>query len=162
MRKLYEIQEDIEKLIELDAERFVDGETGEIVNREVWDSLQIEWSQKIEGVACGYKNEMAIVTALKNEVDELNERIKRHSKKAEGYKSFLNVVLEGKKFESSKCAIKPTKSKVCEWDGNTEGLDAYMVAQPPKFDKATARKDLIAGKSVPHCTLVEKTSVSIK
>lgn len=162
MRKLYEIEADLENLIELDADRFVDGETGEIVNREVWDSLQMEWSQKVEGVALGYKNEMAIVDAMKKEVDELTKRINRHKKKAEGYQSFLNAVLEGKKFESSRCYIRPTKSKALEWDGNTEGLEEYLIPQEPRFDKATARKDLIAGKKIPHCTLVEKTSVSIK
>ena len=162
MRKLYEINADIEKLIEIDADRFVDGETGEIVNREVWDALQMEWAEKVEGVACGYKNEVAIVTALKNEVAELTERIKRHSKKADGYKSFLQAVLDGKKFETAKVAIKQTKSKAVEWDGNFEGLDAYMVAQPAKFDKALARRDLLAGKELPHCTLVERQSITIK
>ena len=162
MRKLYEIEADLENLIELDADRFVDGETGEIVNREVWDSLQMEWSQKVEGVALGYKNEMAIVDAMKKEVDELTKRINRHKKKAEGYKSFINAVLEGKKFESSRCYIRPTKSKSLEWDGNPEGLEEYLIAQPPKFDQATARKDLMAGKQIPHCKLIEKTSVSIK
>jgi len=162
MRKLYEIEADLEKLIEVDAERFVDGETGEIVNREVWDSLQLEWSQKVEGVALGYKNAMAMAEAIKKEVDEQTARMKRYQKKAEGYKSFLNVVLEGRKFETSRCAIRQTKSKSVEWDGNMDGLDAYLVPQAPKFDKASARKDLMAGKEVPHCTLVEKTSISIK
>ena len=160
MRKLYEIEADLENLIELDADRFVDGETGEIVNREAWDSLQLEWAAKVEGL--GYKNAMAMAEAIKKEVDEQTARMNHYKKKAEGYKAFLQMVLDGKKFETSRCVVKQTKSKSVEWDGNTEGLDSYMIPQFPKFDKASARKDMMAGKRLPHCTLVEKTSITIK
>lgn len=162
MRKLYEIEEDIANLIELDADRYVDGMTGEIVSKEDFDALQMEWSAKVEGIALGYKNESAEAEAIKAEIEKLTERMNRHKKKAEGYKSFLNMVLAGKKFETAKCIVKPTKSKSVEWNGKTEGLEDYMIPQEPKFDKAQARKDLLAGVEVPHCTLVEKTGVSIK
>ena len=162
MRKLYEIQDDLARIIEIGADRFVDGETGEIISKEDFDALQMEWQDKIEGVALGYKNEDAEAKAIKEEIDKLTERMKRHQKKAEGYKNFLAMVLDGKKFETAKALVKPTKSKVCEWDGSFEGLEKYAIPQEPKFDKAQARKDLLAGVEVPHCTLVEKTGVSIK
>ena len=162
MRKLYEIEQDIANLIEVGADRFVDGETGEIISKEDFDALQMEWSAKVEGIALGYKNEDAEAKAIKEEIDKLTERMNRHKRKAEGYKNFLAMVLEGKKFETAKALVKPTKSKVCEWDGSFEGLEKYAIPQEPKFDKAQARKDLLAGVEVPHCTLVEKTSVSIK
>lgn len=88
MRKLYEIEADLANLIELDADRFCDGETGEIVSREAFDALQMEWSKKIEGVCLGYKNEKAEADAIKAEIDKLTERKKRHEKRAEGYKNF--------------------------------------------------------------------------
>ena len=162
MRKLYEIEQDIANLIEVGADRFVDGETGEIISKEDFDALQMEWSAKVEGIALGYKNEDAEAKAIKEEIDKLTERMNRHKRKAEGYKNFLAMVLEGKKFETAKALVKPTKSKVCEWDGNTEGMEKYLVPQEPKFHKAQARKDLLAGVEVPHCTLVEKTGGSIK
>ena len=162
MRKLYEIENDIANLIEISADRYLDGMTGEIISRADFDALQMEWSEKIEGIALGYKNEDAEAKTIKEEIDKLTERMNRHKKKAEGYKNFLAVVLEGKKFETARALVKPTKSKVCEWDGNTEGMEKYLVPQEPKFDKASARKDLLAGMEVPHCTLVEKNSVSIK
>ena len=162
MRKLYEIESDLANIIELGADRYVDGESGEIISREDFDALKMEWSEKIEGIALGYKNELAEAEGIKAEIDKLTERMNRHKKKAEGYKNFLAVVLEGKKFETARALVKPTKSKVCEWDGNTEGMEKYLVPQEPKFDKAQARKDMLAGIEVPHCTLVEKNSVSIK
>lgn len=162
MRKLYEIQDDLARIIEIGADRYVDGESGEIISKEDFDALQMEWQDKIEGVALGYKNEDAEAKAIKEEIDKLTERMNRHKRKAEGYKNFLAMVLEGKKFETAKALVKPTKSKVCEWDGSFEGLEKYAIPQEPKFDKAQARKDLLAGVEVPHCTLVEKNSVSIK
>ena len=162
MRKLYEIESDLANIIEIGADRYVDGESGEIISKADFDALQMEWQDKIEGIALGYKNEDAEAKAIKEEIDKLTERMNRHKKKAEGYKSFLAMVLEGKKFETAKALVKPTKSKVCEWDGSFEGLEKYAIPQEPKFDKASARKDLLAGMEVPHCTLVEKTSVSIK
>lgn len=162
MRKLYEIQDDLARVIEIGADRFVDGETGEIISKEDFDNLKMEWSAKVEGVALGYKNEDAEAKAIKEEIDKLTERMNRHKRKAEGYKNFLAMVLDGKKFETAKALVKPTKSKSVEWDGSFEGLEKYAIPQEPKFDKASARKDLLAGVEVPHCTLVEKTSVSIK
>lgn len=162
MRKLYEIESDLANIIEIGADRYVDGESGEIISKEDFDALQMEWHDKIEGIALGYKNEDAEAKAIKEEIDKLTERMNRHKKKAEGYKNFLAMVLEGKKFETAKALVKPTKSKVCEWDGSFDGLEKYAIPQEPKFDKASARKDLLAGMKVPHCTLVEKTSVSIK
>ena len=162
MRKLYEIESDLANIIEIGADRYVDGESVEIISKADFDALQMEWQDKIEGIALGYKNEDAEAKAIKEEIDKLTERMNRHKKKAEGYKNFLAMVLEGKKFETAKALVKPTKSKVCEWDGSFEGLEKYAIPQEPKFDKASARKDLLAGVNVPHCTLVEKTSVSIK
>ena len=162
MRKLYEIEQDIANLIEVGADRFVDGETGEIISKEDFDALQMEWSAKVEGIALGYKNESAEAEAIKAEIEKLTERMNRHKKRAEGYKNFLASILGGKKFETARTLIKPTKSKSCEWDGNTEGLENYLVPQEPKFTRAQALMELKAGLNVPHCTFVEKTGVSIK
>ena len=40
MRKLYEIEADIEKIIEIGADRYVDGETGEIISKEDFNRVQ--------------------------------------------------------------------------------------------------------------------------
>ena len=161
MRKLYEIEEDLAKIIEVGADRYVDGETGEIISKEDFEGLQMEWSQKVEGVCLGCINEQAQADAIKQEIDKLTERMNRHKKRAEGYRQFVEMVLQGQKFETAKCVVKQTKSKICEWDGNTEGLEEYLIPQEPKFDKKTARADLIAGKTVPHCTLIQKVTAKI-
>ena len=65
MRKLYEIEDDLANLIELDADRFVNGETGEIIDRKAFDDLQVEWNAKIEAIICGYKNEDILAKSIK-------------------------------------------------------------------------------------------------
>jgi len=162
MRKLYEIEDDLARIIEIGADRYVDGLSGEIISKEDFDALKMEWHEKVEGICLGYKNETAEGDAIKKEIENLTERMNRHYKKALGYKNFLAGVLNGRKFETGKVFVRPTISKSVEWDGSFEGLEKYIVPQEPKFDKAMARKDLIAGEKVPHCVLVEKTSVSIK
>lgn len=165
MRKLYEINDDIAKLIELDADRFVDGETGEIVSREAFDALQVERDEKIEGVALGYKNEDAKAKAIEAEIKNLKERMERHKKRAEGYKQFLAVVLEGAKFETAKCSIKFSKSQAVELD---DGLDInslpeeYLRYKEPEVNKAQLKTDLKAGKQIEGVTLVTRENIQIK
>jgi len=165
MRKLYEIDEDIAKLIEIDADRYVDGETGEIVSREAFEALQVEREKKIEGVALGYKNEKAEAEAIKAEIDRLTERQKYHQKRAEGYKQFLDWVLAGAKFETAKCAIKFTKSQAVEL---ADDLDIYKLPEEylrykePEVNKAALKADLKAGKKVDGVTLVTRENINIK
>ena len=41
MRKLYEIQDDLARIIEIGADRYVDGESGEIISKEDFENLQM-------------------------------------------------------------------------------------------------------------------------
>ena len=68
MRALYEINQDI-----LDC---VDLETGEILDTEKLDALQIEREAKLEGVALWVKDLKAEAAAVKEEADKLNARKK--------------------------------------------------------------------------------------
>ena len=141
MRKLYEIDDDIAKLIEIDADRYVDGETGEIVSKEAFEALQVEREKKIEGVALGYKNEDAEAKAIKAEIDKLTERMKIHQKRAEGYKQFLAWVLEGAKFETAKCKLSYRKtSKV----GMPASRRMILAHRPTMMQGFLARSMMIA------------------
>ena len=163
MRKLYEIEEDIANLIELDADRYVDGMTGEIVSREAFDALQMEWSKKIEGVCLGYKNEKAEADAIKAEINKLTERMKRHEKRAEGYKNFLQNVLAGQKFETSKVAVSYRTTKDVVNVTNMELLPKeYLRFAEPEPNKIAIKEAIKSGKKVDGAELVDKTSMSVK
>lgn len=163
VRKLYEIEEDIANLIELDADRYVDGMTGEIVSREAFDALQMEWSKKIEGVCLGYKNEKAEADAIKAEIDKLTERKKRHEKRAEGYKNFLQNVLAGQKFETSKVAVSYRTTKDVVNVTNMALLPKeYLRFAEPEPNKIAIKEAIKSGKKVDGAELVDKTSMSVK
>ena len=162
MRKLYEINDDIAKLIELDADRFVDGETGEIVSREAFDALQVERDEKIEGVALGFKNEDAKAKAIEAEIKNLKERMERHKKRAEGYKQFLAMVLEGQKFETGKVAVSYRKSEAVEANVDEIPAEYRKVKTIVEADKVQLKADIKAGKKIPGAELVTKQNIQIK
>ena len=163
MRKLYEIEADLANLIELDADRFCDGETGEIVSREAFDALQMEWDKKIEGVCLGYKNEDAEAKAIAAEIKALTERKKRHEKRAEGYKNFLQTVLNGKKFETSKVAVSYRTTKDVVNVTNMALLPKeYLRFADPEPDKVAIKEAIKSGKKVDGAELINKTSMSVK
>ena len=163
MRKLYEINDDIAKLIEMDADRFVDGETGEIVSREAFDALQVERDEKIEGVALGYKNEDAKAKAIEAEIKNLKERMERHKKRAEGYKQFLAMVLEGQKFETGKVAVSYRKSEAIEVADVDKLPEEYRrVVTTVEANKQQIKTDIKAGKEIPGAALLVKQNIQIK
>ena len=165
MRKLYEIEDDIAKLIEIDADRYVDGETGEIVSREAWEALQVERDKKIEGIALGYKNEDAEAKAIKAEIENLTERMKRHQKRAEGYKQFLASVLAGAKFETAKCTIRFSKSEAVEIDPHLDVRclpEEYLRYKEPEPNKTLLKADIKAGKTIYGVQVVTKNNIQIK
>ena len=66
--KLYEINQQLERLLELDTERMVDTETGEILTAEDIDQLKMDRVEKIEGCLVVYKNKMAETAAIEEEI----------------------------------------------------------------------------------------------
>ena len=163
MRKLYEIEDDLANLIELDADRFVNGETGEIIDRKAFDDLQVEWNAKIEAVICGYKNENSEAKAIKEEIDNLTARMKQHKKRAEGYKQFLARVMDGKKFESGKGKISWKESEVVNVTCKVKSLpEIYQRWQEPEANKELIKKDLKNNIVIPGCELVKKNNIQIK
>ena len=66
MRALYDIDQDILNCVDL--------ETGEILDTEKLDALQMERERKLEGVVLWIKDMKAEATAVKEEADKLNAR----------------------------------------------------------------------------------------
>ena len=73
--KLYEINQQLERLLELDTERMVDTETGEILTAEDIDQLKMDRVEKIEGCLVVYKNKMAETAAI--EADGKKSHLKK-------------------------------------------------------------------------------------
>ena len=87
--KLYEIDEAILNCI--------DTETGEIIDADQLDKLQMERDTKLENVACWIKDLKAEAEAIKTEKQILANRQKVAENKAESLKKYLAYALDGKK-----------------------------------------------------------------
>ena len=103
MRALYEIDQDI-----LDC---VDMETGEILDTEKLDALQMERERKLEGVALWIKDMKAEAAAVKEEADKLTARKKALDNKIDGLKNWLLWALDGEKLKTPRCNVYQTHSQ---------------------------------------------------
>ena len=157
--KLYEIDNAILECIDL--------ETGEIIDTEQLDKLQMERDTKLENVACWIKDLKAEAEALKNEKQALAERQKVAENKAESLKKWLAYALQGEKFKTPKCAISFRKSEAVEV--TDEGLnnlmkehDELLTYKAPEPNKTAIKQALKDGLSVDGVQLIQNTSTIIK
>lgn len=155
MASLYEIDKSILECI--------DQETGELIDFERFESLQMERSQKIENVALWVKNLQSDALAYKAEKEAFAEREKAATKKAEQLKEWLAKVLEGQKFSTGKCAVSFRKST------KLEVLDEFSIPDDLMVKTVTVKPDVYAiktlmkdGMVVPGCRLVENLNTQIK
>jgi hypothetical protein len=162
MRALYEINQDI-----LDC---VDLETGEILDTEKLDALQMEREQKLEGVALWVKDLKAEAAAVKEEADKLNARKKALDNKIDGLKNWLLFALGGEKLKTPRCNVYQTHSQRVAVEDEA-GLISFLktLEDPGRFVRYTEelRKDEIKkalkdGTIIPGAELEETESVVIK
>ena len=146
----------------------IDVETGEVIDTEKLNDLQMERDAKIENVALWIKELKAEAEAIKNEKQALADRQRVAENKAESLKNWLAYALNGEKFKTSKCSISYRNSESVEV--TEEGLEALMrdhedllTYKTPEPNKK-AIKDAIKndGLTVAGVQLVQKTSTIIK
>jgi hypothetical protein len=163
MRALYEIDQDI-----LDC---VDTETGEILDTEKLDALQMEREAKLEGVALWVKDLKAEAEAVKAEADKLNARKKALENKIDGLKNWLRFALGGEKLKTPRCNVYQThnqKLNVPDEHGLVEFLktleqpERFLKFQDPELRRDEIKKALKDGYEIPGAILEQTESVVIK
>ena len=157
---IYEIDNEIMSCIDM--------ETGEVIDTDKLNELQMERDAKIENVACWIKELKAEAEAIKNEKQALADRQRVAENKAESLKNWLAYALNGEKFKTAKCSISYRNSESVEV--TEEGLEALMrdhedllTYKTPEPNKK-AIKDAIKndGLTVAGVQLVQKTSTIVK
>ena len=163
MRALYEIDQDI-----LDC---VDMETGEILDTEKLDALQMEREQKLEGVALWIKDMKAEAAAVKEEADKLTARKKALENKMEGLKAWLLMALDGEKLKTPRCNVYQTHSqrvavadepKLISFLQTLEEPEKFLRFKDPELKRDEIKKALKDGTIIPGAELEETESVVIK
>lgn len=143
----------------------IDEETGEILNAEELDLLEIEHKLKLRNCVYYYKNKMAEADALKKEKQKLAERQKSAERQAEWIKQYIAADLDGEDFKPDEdVTVKVTwrKSKSVECDDITKVPAEYLRFKEPELDKTKIRKAFKEGIDVEGCREVENNNIQIK
>lgn len=152
---LYEIDEAILDL--------VDEETGEVIDLEALEMLEMERDKKISNVACWIKDLKAEAEAIKAEKMNLAKRQATCENKVEQLKKYLADALGGVKFKDSRCSISYRKSESVQLD------DMAIFKLPDEFvkieksPKLTEIKNAIKeGQSFEGVKLVTNNNIQIR
>ena len=155
MSSLYEINS---QLLEC-----IDKETGEIINVDQFDALQLEQKDKIEGIALWYKNLLSEADQYKNEKNLFADREKRATKTAESLKNYLDTVLHGNKFNTIKVNITYRKSSNVDVTDLDKLPDEYKKTKTEvSADKTEIAKAIKDGKTIDGAEIVESNNIQIK
>ena len=151
--KLYEINEAILNCI--------DPETGE-VDCEKFDALMMERNEKIENLACWHKDLLSEAAAIRAEEKALAERRQAKERRAESISRYLEKVLAGQKFETSRAVCSFRKSQKVEITDLDKIPDDYLKYSQPTADKAAIKAAIKDGLTIEGAELVDSVTMSIK
>lgn len=147
----------------------VDSDTGEIIDVEKLEELQLERDAKIENIALWIKNLAADAAALKAEEAVLADRRKKAESKVEQLRAYLDSVLSGSKFETAKVMVFYRKSKAVEVDesfiewAQENEHDMYLTYKPPVANKTEIKSAIADGIDFEgHAQIVERMTLNIK
>ena len=155
MASIYEIDQRIQEC--------VDFETGEIIDAERLDALQMERAVKIEAIACWIKNLKSDAADIKAERDALDARYKAKEKKAQQLQDYLSSVLDNSPFESAKCKVTFRKSTKVNITDESLLPDEYKITKSEVVvDKKALGDALKLGELIDGAELSTNYNIQIK
>lgn len=143
-----------------DFELEIDEETGEILNADALDFLELERDTKIENIALWIKNLKAEAEAVKKQKEAFYQREKALTNKAERLKEYLANNLMGEKFKTDRVVLSWRKSQAVEVDDNFS--DERFIKYEPKISKSEIKDALKSGEVIEGARLIENNSLQIK
>lgn len=159
---LYEINEKI-----LNFRYEIDEETGEILNIDELDELNMAFDEKIENLCLYAKSLRAEASAIKDEEKNLKERREAKERKADSIEDYIARNLNGRKFETPRVKVSWRKSESVEIlneDAVPESfLDIQVVRKPMKAEIKKRLKEAEAkGEEIPWAKINTKQNMSLK
>ena len=139
----------------------MDMETGEILDVQQLDALQMQLEDKLEGIGCWIKNLEAEAAAYKAEKDAFAARQKAAENKAASLKNYLSGYLQGCPFETLRVKISFRKSESLEVS-ETAVVPMEYLKTTVDVDKAELKKAVKAGLVLDGVQLVQKQNIQIK
>ena len=155
MKPLYEIEQEILECVDM--------ETGEIIDEERLEQLEMEREKKIEAVILWRKDLLAEVEAVRGEAKKLYDRAKVSENKAEQLKKYIEDALGGEKFKTERCSVSYRKSSKIIIDNPNDVPFMYLKKVKEDWFSKTAIKEAIeSGKDVKGTHKEEGLSMVIK
>lgn len=167
MRRLYEIDQDIEQCIM----NGTDPETGEFLASDKLNELTIEREKKIEGVVLYLKDVSAEVDAIGNEISNLMGRMNKLNKSADGMRTWLSKALNGEKFSTPRCACSFRESEAVVADNEEDTIfwlqaynmtDLFNEKTTHSLAKSKIKAYLKEGHEIPGVRLERRKNLVIK
>lgn len=140
----------------------VDAETGELFDVDRFEELELERTEKVEGICLWIKNLKAEIEALNAEKTAFAEREKRAKNKAESLKRYISSYLNGTKFETAKVKVSFRKSEPLEISENAVIPEEFLKHKEPDIDKDGLKKAIKEGRTFEGISIVEKLNIQIK
>lgn len=157
MATLYELASQIANF-----ELEIDEETGEVLNADQLENIEMERNAKIENICLWIKNLKSDATAYKAEKDNFEKKRKAAENKAEALKKYVQFVLAGEKFKTERVSVSYRRSEAVECVDVFKVPDDYLRYKDPELDKTKAKEALKAGIEIEGCKLVEKQNMQIR
>lgn len=148
----------------------VDPETGEIMNYEAFEALQMEREQKIENMALWHKNLTAEKDAIRAEEINLATRRKDIEAKIEKLEANIKEALGGEKFSTPRVVCMFRTSQKVEFQDEAAFIRTMQEGQhfeflsykPPEVNRKAITQAIKAGQTVEGAELVKTISMTIK
>ena len=152
--RLYEIDNAIREC--------VDEETGEVIDIDRLEELQIQRGEKVESVACWIKNLLAYADAIKVEKQALEKRESQARNKVDQLKNWLEIALSGQTLCTPRVAIRYRRSQIIELDAVFDVPQEYVHTKIENHvDKNALKKAIKAGAAFEGVRLVERKNIQI-
>lgn len=162
MMTLYEIDARLAAILDFDGE-YVNTETGEVLNIEDVEALQLAREDKIEGWGLWIKNRTAELEAIKAEAKKLTERAVALSNRIEASKECYQQYLAGEKVSTPRLSVSYRKAESVEIDDAEKIPDFLLrVKTTVEPDKTAIKAEIKAGNVVDGAHLVTRQSMQIK
>lgn len=150
---LYDIRKDIEACVDM--------ETGEIIDEDRLNALQVERDEKISNIACWIKNLRAEANGIRKEKKELESRLKADENKADRLAKYLTDFLGGQKFHDARCSIGYRRTSHLEIADDASIPDEFLK-RTVTVDKAGLTKAIKYGGVIEGVSLVEGQNIQIR
>ena len=152
---LYEINSQI-----LDC---IDQETGEVMDIDRLEELNMAKAEKVDNVACWIKNLEADAAAFEAQEKAFADRKAAAKRKIDSLKHYLTDALGGQNFSSERCAVNFRRSRAVNVMDETAIPAEYMTEKVTRTPNKTAIAALLkSGAEVPGCELVERMNPTVK